>query len=113
MSVLVHAEVHGLAGRAQELRAVLIEHVQATAGQPGSLGSTACEPLGADAGEFVIDAWWDDEAAMRAHFAGAEYARYAGAVSELLARPSDVRIHYIDRSVRASGDPSSDPARLG
>jgi quinol monooxygenase YgiN len=111
MPVLVHAEIHGLAGRAGELRTLLAEHARATTGEPGSLGSTASEPLGAEPGEFALDAWWDDDAALRAHYAGAGYARYADQVRDLLARPSDVRIHYVDRSVHPAGDPSQDPLR--
>jgi quinol monooxygenase YgiN len=113
MSVLVHAKVHGLAGRANELRELLAEHARLSARGPGSLGSAAYEPLGAAAGEFVIDTWWQDEAALRAHYGSAEYARYVARVGELLARPSDVQIHYVDRSVRATGDPSIDPSRQG
>jgi quinol monooxygenase YgiN len=113
MSVLVHAEVHGLAGRVNELRELLAEHAQLSARSPGSLGSTASEPLGATAGEFVLDTWWQDEAALSAHYASAEYTRYSGRVGELLARPSDVQIHYVDRSVRATDDPSLDPSRQG
>ena len=113
MSVLVHAEIHGLAGRAAELRELLVEHAAATAGADGSEGATAYQPLAAEAGEFVLDAWWRDDVALRAHYASAEYTRYSGRVSELLARPSDVRIHYVERSVRATGDASTDPSRQG
>lgn len=113
MSVLVHAEIHGLAGRAEELRALLAEHAQATARGAGSLGATASAPLGAAPGEFLLDAWWDDDAAMQAHYRTAEYGHYNVRVGELLARPSDVRIYYVERSVRPEGDPSSDPTRQG
>lgn len=67
MTILVRAEIHGLAGRTAELRDVLAEH---------------------------------DE-------------RYTQAISPLLARPSDVGLHYMDRSVRATADLSADPSRLG
>jgi quinol monooxygenase YgiN len=113
MAILVHAEIHGLAGRASELRDLLAEHAELTARAPGSLGSSAYEPLGAEFGELVLDAWWRDDAALRAHFASAEYSRYGERVGELLARPSDVSIHYIERSVRATADLSQDPTRQG
>lgn len=113
MSVFVHAEVHGLAGRAPELRELLTEHAAATADAGGNLGSHAYAPLGGEAGEFVLDAWWRDEDSMRAHFGSPAYGRYAELVGALLARPSDVRIHYVERSVRATGDASSDPSRQG
>jgi quinol monooxygenase YgiN len=113
VTVLVHAEIHGIVGRAAELRALLRDHADATSRADGSLGCTAHEPLGAAPGELVLDAWWRDEAALRAHYATAEYGRYATAVGELLARPSDVQIHYVERSVRARGDASLDPTRQG
>jgi quinol monooxygenase YgiN len=113
VTVLVHAEIHGIVGRARELRALLSDHAETTSSAPGCLGCTACEPLGADPGELVLDTWWSDEAAMRAHYATPDYGDYASAVGELLARPSDVQIHYVDRSVRARGDASLDPTRQG
>jgi quinol monooxygenase YgiN len=113
VTVLVHAEIHGLVGRASELRALLAEHAATTARAPGSVGCAAYEQLGAEPGEYVLDAWWSDEAALRAHYASEEYGRYAGAVGELLARPSDVQVHYVERSVRAQGNASLDPTRQG
>jgi quinol monooxygenase YgiN len=111
VTVFVQARIHGLVGRLTELRALLADHAQATAGAPGCLGSTASEPLGAEPGELVLDTWWADESALRAHYRTDEYGRYASAVGELLARPSDVQIHYVERSIRARGDASLDPAR--
>jgi quinol monooxygenase YgiN len=113
MSVLVHAELHGLAGRARELRGVLREHAELMAAGEGSLGAAAYEPLGAEPGEFVLDAWWRDETALRAHYATSEYAHYVQRVGELLARPSDVTVHTVDRSYRATADLSADPSRQG
>jgi quinol monooxygenase YgiN len=113
MTVLIRAELHGLAGRQSELRAVLQEHAAHLAGAADSLGAAAYEPLGAEPGEFVLDAWWRDEAALRAHYATAEYAGYAQRVGELLARPSDAMVHTIAHSYRPAGDLSADPARQG
>jgi quinol monooxygenase YgiN len=113
VSVLVQARIHGIVGRIAELRALLRDHAEVTSRAPGCLGSTASEPLGAEPGELVLDARWSDEAALRAHYASEEYGRYASAVGELLARPSDVQIHYVERSVRAHGDASLDPLRQG
>ena len=113
MSVLVHAVIHGLAGRATELRDLLRDHAEQLARADGSLGASAYEPLGAEPGEFVLDAWWRDEPSLRAHYGTAEYARYTQLVAELLARPSDVTVHEVERSYRTTADPSSDPARQG
>jgi quinol monooxygenase YgiN len=113
MSVLLRAEIHGLAGRAGELRDVLRAHVAALATAEGSEGASASVALDAEYGEMVLESWWHDEAALRAHYATTEYRRYTQAVGPLLARPSDVVVHYVERSVHATADPAADPARLG
>jgi quinol monooxygenase YgiN len=113
VAVLVHAEIHGLAGRERELRDVLREHAARLSDAEDGLGAAAYKPLGADAGEFVLDAWWRNEQALRAHYRTAEYGRYVERVGELLARPSDVTVHMVERSYRAAGDASADPSRQG
>jgi quinol monooxygenase YgiN len=113
MSVLVRAEIHGLAGRAAELREVLQAHAAALRAVDGNQGATASVALDAEHGEMLLEAWWRDEDAMRAHYATVEYERYTQAISPLLARPSDVVVHYVDRSVHATADPAADPSRLG
>jgi quinol monooxygenase YgiN len=113
MSLSIHAEIHGLAGRAGELRALLAEHAAALAAADGSRGAEAYEPLGADLGEYVLVTRWRDEDALRAHYATPQYTRYVEHIGELLARPSDVRIAYVEREVRATADLSQDPTRQG
>jgi quinol monooxygenase YgiN len=111
VTVVVHAEIHGLVGRADELRGLLSEHADTTARAAGCTRCVVYEPLGAEPGEYALVAWWNDETSLRAHYGSSEYALYATAVGELLARPSDVQIHYVQRTVRARGDASLDPAR--
>src|SRR5918998_2900028 len=113
MSVLLRAEIHGRAGRAAELRDVLRGHAGELATAEGSEGATAAVALDAEHGEMILESWWRDEAALRAHYATAEYRRYTQAVSPLLARPSDVVVHYVERSVHPTADPGADPSRLG
>jgi quinol monooxygenase YgiN len=113
MSVLVRAEIHGLAGRAAELRDVLRAHAEALASADGGEGAAVSVPLDAEHGELVLETWWRDEASLRAHYATREYERYTQAVGPLLARPSDVVVHYVERSVHATADPAADPSRLG
>ena len=113
MTVVVHAEMHGLVGRADELRALLADHAETTVQAPGCTRCDVYALLGAEPGEYVLVAWWSDERSLRAHYGSAEYGLYLGAVGELLARPSDVQIHYVERTVRARGDASLDPTRQG
>jgi quinol monooxygenase YgiN len=113
MSLFIHAEIHGLAGRAGELRDLLDEHATRLRAAEGCLGADAAVAIGADVGEFLLQVRWRDEAALRAHYATPEYTRYAEGIGELLARPSDVRIDYVEREVRATADLSQDPTRQG
>jgi quinol monooxygenase YgiN len=113
MSLTIHAEIHGLAGRTTELRDLLVEHARALEAAAGCLGAAAYEPVGADPGEYVLQTRWRDEPALRGHYATPEYTRYVEGIGELLARPSDVRIAYVEREVRATADLSQDPTRQG
>jgi quinol monooxygenase YgiN len=112
MTVVLLVDVHGLSGRAEELRHVLSELRAAARTTDGNEGFTAAESIGESA-EFVLSSCWRDEAAMRGHFASPAYARYNDAVTPLLARPSDVTIHYAERTVHPVGDPSREAARQG
>ena len=111
VALLVHAEIHGLVGRSRELRELLQLHAQRLVGTPGNLAAHAYEPLGGPPGEFVLDTFWQDEPALRGHYQTPDYADYAQRIAELLARPSDVTIHLIERSYRPTGDVSLDPSR--
>ena len=111
MPLLVHAEIHGLVGRDRELRELLQEQAESLATTPGNLAANAFAPLGGAPGEYVLDAWWHDEGALRTHYRTPEYADYAQRIGELLARPSDVTIHELERSYRPAGDLSLDPSR--
>ncbi len=113
MTITITVDIHGLAGRAAELRELLFEHAAGLAGAEGCLGAVALTPLGADPGEHVLEVRWRDEAALRAHYATPEYTHYVDGIGELLARPSDVRIAYVEREVRATADLSQDPTRQG
>jgi quinol monooxygenase YgiN len=101
MSLTIDAEIH------------VAEHAAALAGADGCLAAAAHAPLDGEPGEYVLHSRWRDEATLRAHYATPEYTRYAEGIGELLARPSDVRIAYVDREVRAAADLSQDPTRQG
>ena len=113
MTILVRAEIHGLAGRDAELREVLRAHADALATAAGCEGASVLTPLDAEHGEHVLEVTWRDESSLREHYATREYRRYTQAVSPLLAAPSDVVVHYVDRSVHPTADLAADPSRLG
>ena len=112
MTVVLVGRVHGLAGRAGELRQVLGELRDAARGSDGCEDFEVGETLD-DRTDFLLTSTWRDEASMRAHYASAAYSRYTDAVTPLLARPSDVAIHYADRTVHPVGDASSEAGRQG
>jgi len=107
-SRLLIAHVHGLAGRRAELRALLDELATAARDEPGCLEFQVLER--SDPGEMVLIAAWNGTEALRAHFATSHYRRYREAVGALLARPSDVTVHYVSQTVRAVDPDPPDPA---
>lgn len=110
-SRLLIAQIHGLAGRADELQRLLDDLAVGARAEPGCI---AFEVLRGEAGgEFVLLAHWRDEDALSAHHRGAAYARYRPAVGELLARPSDVIIHHVAESVHAVDPHPPDPGLFG
>jgi quinol monooxygenase YgiN len=113
MSLTIHADIHGLGGRATELAELLAEHTGRLVAADGCLGAQAAQPLGAEVGEYVLITRWRDEDALRVHYASNDYTYYAERIGELLARPSDVTISYVEREVRAAADLSEDPTRQG
>jgi quinol monooxygenase YgiN len=108
---LLVAELHGLAGRRRELRALLDELAAGAGDEPGCLSFrvlAAEEP-----GELVLISAWSSEDALRAHYATPHYLRYREQVGPLLARPSDVVLHRIATTVRALDPNPPDPGELG
>jgi quinol monooxygenase YgiN len=108
-SVLVVADVHGLASRGGELRVLL----------DGLASSSRSESLCLDfrvlaveePGEFVLLSHWSEEAALDVHYATPHYHHYRRNVGPMLARPSDVRLHYVTSTVQALDPNPPDPER--
>ncbi len=98
-SRLMVAELHGLAARIEDLRALL----QELAGE--SRLEEGCESFrvlsGEAPAELVVISAWRDEEALRAHFETTHYARYRTLVGPLLALPSDVVVHHVTETIHA------------
>lgn len=108
---LIVAELHGLAGRQPELRALLDE---LAAGSREEQGCVSFRVLGAEEpGEFVLLSQWSDEDALRAHYSTPHYRRYREQAGPLLARPSDVVVHHVEQSVHALDPNPPDPGEVG
>lgn len=109
-SHLVIARVHGVAGRNSDLRAAAEELAAASFAEDGCLAfDVLAQP--ATPSELVLVTAWESEAHMRAHFRSPAYGRYVSAVTQLLARPSDVTIHRIAGTVHPVADLSIEPER--
>ena len=109
-SHLVIARVHGVAARSAELRAAADELAASSAAQEGCVSFEVLLPRGAGA-ELVLVSAWRSEQAMHAHFRSGAYGIYVSAVTELLTRPSDVRIYTVSGTVHPIPDLSTEPQR--
>ena len=108
--IVVQARVHAIAeGRAAVARAIG-DLARETRGRAGCSEYLAAELLG-EPGEFLIVTRWDDEPAMRNHYGGAAYGRYATEVTPLLARETETIVQDVGESSRPVGDPSFEPLR--
>jgi len=109
--VLLLAELHGRAGLADELHAVLAELAQ------GSLAEPECveyRVLADEApGEYLLFGAWSSEAGLRAHYKTPHYLRYRDQVGPFLARPSDVVVHHVSNTVHAQDPNPPEPGLLG
>ena len=105
------AELHGLVGRQSELGELLDALATGARDEPGC--SSFRVLTGEEPGEWVVLSEWVEEASLRAHFRTPHYRRYRDAVGPLLARPSDVAVHYLDRTIFAVDPNPPDPERLG
>jgi (4S)-4-hydroxy-5-phosphonooxypentane-2,3-dione isomerase len=109
--VIVVAELHGLVWRFAELEALLGALAAGSRDEPGC---RAFRVLADNApGELVLLAEYADGAALRAHYATAHYRRYRQQVGPLLARPSDVLVHHVNKTVQAHDPNPPDPGMFG
>lgn len=110
-TVVMLADVHGLVGREEELRALLADLAAGARTEPGCSGFRV---LGAEEpGDLLVLSSWDGEAALRAHYRTPHYRRYRDAVGPLLARPSQVTIHHVRETVHPVDPSPPDPGMLG
>lgn len=109
--IIIVAEIHGLAGRAAELAALLATLAK---GSVEELGCGAYRVLETgEPGEYVVISEYAGEAAVRDHYKTDHYRYYRSHVDELLARPSDVVVHHVSQTIRAVDPNLPDPALLG
>lgn len=110
---VVVARISGLAGRLDELRALLAERAADVRAEPGCVGADIGAVLDEPA-EFLVVQTWASAEAMRAHYASDAHGDYQLAVGELLARPSTVVMYEVATTTRPAPSTSPvDPGRYG
>lgn len=108
--LVVHARVHALATAREPVARAIGELGAEASREQGCVEYSAGEMLD-EPGEFLVVAVWQEESAMRAHYAGAAYGRFAVAVTPLLARPSDTAVYAASQAPKPVVDLSSEPLR--
>src|SRR5262249_25440467 len=89
--VLAITRIHGLAGRRDDLRALMRDTEARVAAEPGCLMYAFTVEL-SDPDEYFNVQEWTDSASFAAHQSSVAFADYQRALFDLLARPSDMRV---------------------
>ena len=98
-SVLAITRIHGVAGRREELRALMRGTEARVEAEPGCRMYRFAATL-EDPDEYVNVQEWEDDAAFAAHQRSAAFRDYQRGLFELLARPSEMMVHRMGETVR-------------
>jgi quinol monooxygenase YgiN len=104
--VVAVTRIHGLAGRREELRALMRATEARVAAEPGCRLYRFAATLD-DPDEYVHVQDWTGDEAFSAHQRSPAFREYQHALFDLLARPSDMEIHRAPQTVvpEPSGPP--------
>jgi quinol monooxygenase YgiN len=108
--VVVVGEIHSLLGRRDELLELLLDTQVRVREEPGCVLYAFAEVVG-EPGAFLVVQEWRDEAALERHYRSAPFLRYQEAVGDLLARPSELRVHRVSETLRPEQGAAMDPRR--
>ena len=109
-AVVAVGDVYTLIGRRDELLGLLRDTQELARAEPGCVMYAFAEVV-AEPGHFVVVQEWRDEAALEAHYATPGFQDYQERVGDLLARPSEVRIHHVARTLYPQDGGPMDPRR--
>jgi len=109
--VLAITHIHGLAGRRDELRALMRETEQATAAEDGCRVYRFTVTLD-DPDEYVHVQEWASEETWKAHQRSPAFNDYQRSLFDLLARPSEMAIHRGAQTTRPAPSGPPDPRSL-
>jgi quinol monooxygenase YgiN len=90
--VVAITQIHGIAGRRGDLRELMRATEARTAAEPGCVHYRFAAALD-DADEYVHVQEWASEEAWQAHQRSPAFRDYQQGLFELLARPSEMKIH--------------------
>jgi quinol monooxygenase YgiN len=107
-SVVAVTLIHGIAGRRQELRDLMRRTEARVVEEPGCLVYRFAATLG-DADEYVHVQEWASDAAFADHQRSAAFRDYQRDLFELLARPSDMRVHRAGQTIVPEPSAPPDP----
>jgi quinol monooxygenase YgiN len=106
--VVAITEIHGVAGRRDELRALMRATEERVVTEPGCLAyrfaATVEHP-----DEYLHVQEWTSEDAFAAHQRSPAFQAYQRDLFELLARPSDMRVHRAPRTIVPQPSAPPDP----
>src|SRR3954453_13215459 len=108
MTLLAVGDMFGISGRRSELEAALAGAARRAAGEPGCLRYLFARAL-SDPDHYVLVSEWRDEAALDAHYASSEFARFQLSLNGLLARPSEMTVHSVSGAARPLASGPLDP----
>jgi quinol monooxygenase YgiN len=91
-SVVAVTRIHGIAGRRQDLRDLMRRTEARVAQEPGCLLYRFAATLG-DPDEYVHVQEWSSDRAFSDHQRSAAFRDYQHDLFDLLAAPSDMRVH--------------------
>ena len=107
-TVVVVADLYGISGRRDELRAALADAERAALAQPGCL-RYAFAPTLADPDHVLLVSEWEDEAALVAHYGSSAFANFQFSLDGLLARPSEETQYAVSAAARPLSSSPMDP----
>jgi autoinducer 2-degrading protein len=108
MSIVVIADMFGIAGRRPELLTALTQIEREAAEQPGCLRYSVAASV-SDPECIVVVAEWSDQGALEAHYASQAFESFQFALNGLLARPSETVVHTVAASTRPVASGPMDP----
>ena len=110
--VVAFTQIHGLAGRRDELRELMRETEDRAASEPGCRTYRFAVTL-EHPDEYVHVQEWASEQAFAGHQRSPAFRAYQDGLFGLLARPSDMRIHRAPRTVTPEPSGPGDPRGAG